>query len=229
MPLDNIQKEYNLSREAASRLLKVSIRTLDRYVRAKKMSTTIVDGRIWLNRKEIEEFKDLKSREAIVDKVDMSTSKMSIDNGVDKVDSGVDIVDTMDIPEQDFVDILGNRGGKNFKSRERLEDSVYKKLYTELHQEVMENHERLEIANYRVGQLENQLKNSIPLLEYHRESYAKEKSSDELKNKLNESVGLIKTLYLKIKYQKFTKRIFILILLTVLALQPLWLLLLYKS
>lgn len=229
MPLDNIQKEYNLSREAASRLLKVSIRTLDRYLKAKKMSTTLVDGRIWLNKKEIEEFKDLKSREVAIDKVDMSIPKMSIDTGVDKVDSGVDIVDTMDIPPQDFVDILGGHGIKNFKTRQRTEDSVYKKLYTELRQEMDESHERLEIANYRVGQLENQLKNSIPLLEYHRENYAKEKFSDELKNKFNESMGLIKTLYLKIKYQKFTKRVFILILLAVLALQPLWLFFLYKS
>lgn len=227
MPLDNTQKEYNLSREAASRLLKVSIRTLDRYLKAKKMSTTIVDGRIWLNRKEIEDFRSLRGRENTVDRMDMSTSKMSIDIGVDRVDSevdnevdnGVDMVDTIDIEKQDFVDILGSP----------VEESIYKKLYSELRQEIGESRERLEIANYRVGQLENQLKNSIPLLEYHRESYAKEKFSDELKNKLNESIGLIKTLYLKIKYQKFTKRVFILILLAVLALQPLWLFFLYKS
>ncbi len=207
----DIQKRYNLSREAAGRLLKVSIRTLDRYVRAKKMSTQVVDGRIWLNKEEIEAFNVDKNRVIKVDTVSVSTSKMSIDNGIDKVDN-------VEVLEQESVDSVSTRHQRNDKNE------TYKNLYSELREELKEKQDRLEIANYRVGQLEAQVKNSIPLLEYHREKYEIKKAEDELKNQLGESTNLIKRLSLSIKYEKFSKRVFLIILLIILALQPLWLL-----
>lgn len=211
MEIVDIQKRYNLSREAASRLLKVSIRTLDRYVRAKRMSTQVVDGRIWLSKDEVEAFNIDKNKVIKVDTVDMSTSEMSIDNGVDKVDN-------IEVLEQESVDSVSTRRSKNDKNE------TYKNLYSELKEELKEKQDRLEIANYRVGQLEAQVKNSIPLLEYHREKYEIKKAEDELKTQLGESTNLIKRLSLSIKYEKFSKRVFLTILLIILALQPLWLL-----
>jgi len=160
MEIVDIQKRYNLSREAAGRLLKVSIRTLDRYVRAKKMSTQVVDGRIWLNKEEVETFNVDKNRVIKVDTVNMSTSKMSIDNSVDKVDN-------IEVLEQESVDSVSTRHSRNDKNE------TYKNLYSELKEDLKEKQDRLEIANYRVGQLEAQVKNSVPLLEYHREKYVR--------------------------------------------------------
>ncbi len=211
MEIVDIQKRYNLSREAAGRLLKVSIRTLDRYVRAKKMSTQVVDGRIWLNKEEVETFNVDKNRVIKVDTVNMSTSKMSIDNSVDKVDN-------IEVLEQESVDSVSTRHSRNDKNE------TYKNLYSELKEDLKEKQDRLEIANYRVGQLEAQVKNSVPLLEYHREKYETKKAEDDLKNQLGESTNLIKRLSLSIKYEKFSKRVFLIILLIILALQPLWLL-----
>lgn len=223
MPVDNIQKKYNLSREAASRLLKVSIRTLDRYIKGKKMSTMVVDGRIWLSKGEVEQFKVDRGQKVIVDNVDMSTSRLSIDNVVDNVDGEVDKVDTVTKSGDEFVDILTT---PRLKKHNHDGDGIYSKIYAELREELSEKQERLEIANYRVGQLENQLRNSVPMLEYHRENYEKKKAEKELKNKLNESMTVIQNLYQKIKYHKFSKKVFIIALLIVLALQPLWLLVL---
>lgn len=211
MEIVDIQKRYNLSREAASRLLKVSIRTLDRYVRAKKMSTQVVDGRIWLSKDEVETFNIDKNKIIKVDTIDVSTSRMSIDNGVDKVDN-------IEVLEQESVDSVSTRRSKNDKNE------TYKNLYSELKEELKEKQDRLEIANYRVGQLEAQVKNSIPLLEYHREKYEIKKAEEELKTQIGESTNLIKRLSLSIKYEKFSKRVFLTILLVILALQPLWLL-----
>lgn len=207
-------EEFNIDRKAASKLLKMSLRTIDRYVRQKRLSTRVVNGRVWLDRKEIEGLKFEKERAIIVDKVDMSTPPMSIDNNVDNiVDTDVDNVDNGELIEI---------------KRDDIEGKIYQKLYVELKEEVKEKQERLEIANYRVGQLEAQVRNSIPLLEYHRESYARKKQEKSFKNKIEELGSICKRLTVQLKFEKFNKRIFLIILLFILALQPLWLLLIYK-
>ena len=53
---ENVKKGYSVSRKVASRLLGVSTRTVDRYVRDKRLSTVTISGRIWLNRGEVDEF-----------------------------------------------------------------------------------------------------------------------------------------------------------------------------
>lgn len=214
----DIQKRYNLSRETASKLLKVSIRTLDRYIKAKKMSSQIVDGRIWLDKNEIETFRVSKNKVVRVDTVDMSTSRMSIDNSMDRVDS-------VEVFPQDSVDPVST---KHERPRSNSNDT-YKNLFLELKEELNEKQERLEIANYRVGQLEAQLRSSIPLLEYHREKYENKKIEEEYKTQLSESANILKRLSLSIKYEKFSKRIFVGLLLIILALQPLWLLFYFNS
>lgn len=218
MEIVDIQKRYNLSREAASKLLKISVRTLDRYVKAKKVSTQIIDGRIWLKKGEIEEFKFNKTKVIEVDSVNMSTPKMSIDNDVDRIDN-------VEVFSQDSVDPVSTK-------HERLrsnQNETYKNLFLELKEELKEKQERLEIANYRVGQLETQLRSSIPLLEYHREKYENKKIEEEFKTQLSESANMLKRLSMSIKYEKFSKRIFLIILLIILALQPLWLLFYFNT
>lgn len=141
----------------------------------------------------------------MVDGVGMSTSELSIDTDVDRVDS---------------VDILSAQPRKMGQG-----NGTYKKLYEELREELHEKQERLEIANYRVGQLEAQVRSSIPMLEYHRENYDRQRAEQDLRAKLGESTSILKDLANKIRYERFGKRVFLFVLLIVLALQPLWLLL----
>lgn len=217
--LDPQLEQYNLDRKAASRLLKVSIRTIDRYIKDKKLSTSVVDGRVWLDRAEVGQFKDQKEEKRKVGNVDMSTPKMSIDNGVD---SQVDNVDKIEVINRDNVSTVSTRKKKT------TENKVYKELYTQAKEELNEKQERLEIANYRVGQLEAQLKNTIPILEYHKESFEKKKKQDELKEKITQQNTVIKRIKTHLKSATFNKRVFLIILLALLALQPLWLLLIYR-
>jgi hypothetical protein len=218
MEMIDAQKTYNMSRESASRFLKVSIRTLDRYIRSKKVSTRIVDGRIWLSKEELESFKVGKSGIIRVDSGYVSTDEVSIDERVDNMDN-------VEVFSQDNVQTMS---GKRARTRPEDQGEAYKNLYDELKKELEEKQGRLEIANYRVGQLEAQVKSSIPMLEYHRERYEIKKAEDELKAKLSESENLIKRISLSIKYEKFSKRIFLIILLVILALQPLWLILYFN-
>src|SRR3989338_5201486 len=189
MRIDNMQKQYNLSREAASKMLKVSIRTLDRYLKNKKLSSHLVDGRIWLEKDEVKLFKLNKGSATLVDEVDMSTSNLSTENEVDNVDN-------VEVIGQDFVD---NMSTKRERSRTNVSagsngNDEYKNLYIAQSEELKEKQDRLEIANYRVGQLEAQLKSSVPMLEYHREKYEIKREQDELKDQINESKNLVSRL-----------------------------------
>lgn len=50
-----------IDRQAASRLLKVSVRTIDRYIRRGKLLARIQNGRVWLNKKDIATFSEARS------------------------------------------------------------------------------------------------------------------------------------------------------------------------
>jgi aspartate carbamoyltransferase regulatory subunit len=220
MTTEKGENTYNIDRKAASKLLKVSMRTVDRYVKSKKLSIQIINGRVWLNKKEIIDFKDRRLAPVNVDKIIVSTPDLSIDDNVDRVD------------RVDRVEVFENENFEKFSSKKNensLSNEVYKKLYFDAKDELKEKQERLEIANYRVGQLEAQVKNSIPLLEYHRENYERKKVEEEFATKINESITTLKKLSLEVKIATFKKRMAVIILFTILALQPLWLLLIYKQ
>lgn len=209
MTVENLQKRYNLSREATGRLLKISIRTVDRYLKSKKLSSQLVDGRVWLEKSEVERFMAAKDDVIRIDSVGMSTPGMSMDNSVDT--------------SREYVHSLSTKSENSESER-----GVYKKLYLETKEELREKQERLEIANYRVGQLESQIRQSIPMLKYHQESYERSKAEQEVKEQINESLKLVQELTLKIRQLNLNKKIFLFILLIILALQPLWLIVYYS-
>ncbi|MBD3360623.1 hypothetical protein GF366_02350 [Candidatus Peregrinibacteria bacterium] len=208
-------KKYNIDRKSAGKLLKVSTRTVDRYIKANKLSRQVNNGRVFLDKKEIIEFRKQKEMTDTIDNVDMSRSKTSIDNRMDNIDN-------IEVINKDNVNTVST--GK----RPNSNTQIYKHLYNQLKEELLQKQERLEIANYRVGQLETQIKNSIPMLEFHREKYEYNRREDELQEKLDQQNTIIKRISKKLFYEKFSKRVFLIILLIIIALQPLWLLYIYK-
>lgn len=110
----------------------------------------------------------------------------------------------------------------------KKEAEIYKKLYTESLKELQQKQERLEGATYRVGQLESQVKQSVPLLEYRQ----KEEEVIQLKDnvKKNELQYQKKLFHIKKELQesKLMKNIYIFILLSVLVFLPI-LIIYYQS
>jgi hypothetical protein len=200
-----------ISRKDASKLLKVSMRTVDRYVKCGKLSMSTVGSHVFLDRLELLELK--KSRQV----VDTYRHDLSIDKLVDRVDK--------EEPEkEELVYSVSTR-----KAQPQSKNSkIYEKLFSELRTELHERQERLEIANYRVGQLETQLRNSIAIHDYHREKFLRDKDETELKNKIQESDSIIRRMVYKLKYEKLIKKMYLLLMLIIIALQPLWLLVIYK-
>jgi len=216
--VDSVGVHYGLSRKKAAVLLNVSIRTIDRRIESGKLSTFRRDGRVWLSRDEI-------LNGVVSKKVDMSghvdvalssgSAAVLLSRGVDNhVD---DCLVSSNIVEKENRKYNIENGNIN-----------YRDLYQQLKSEINEKQERLEMANYRVGQLECQVRNCIPMLEYNEEKYNKDIEIENKNKVIKESKELIFNLSKKIKAIKFTKRVFVMILLIILAFQPLWLYFLYK-
>ena len=145
-----------------------------------------------------------------VDTTAVSMSNLSSDKTVDKDDNS-----------PDKVDILESETRKKSSGRK---SSAYKKLYEELQVEIKEKQGRLEVANYRVGQLENQLRNSIPLLQYHRESQEKKAKELKYKKEITQKDSLLQSLKKELRNEQLVKKVFAFLCFLIMALQPLWLL-----
>lgn len=194
---------FNVDRKIASRMLKVSIRTIDRYIRTKKLSTEKRDGRIWLSKEEIIKLKRQKSTPPIdiddimnddYSSIDKSNDKYS-DKTLDKGDNANNVVHVMsrDTPSQ-------------------TNDNVYQKLFEEAQHDLKRKQELLEGANYRVGQLEATLKETVPLLE-HQKLLGQQRLTQAELAKINKDLA----------DEKMAKKIYFIILFIVMLLQPLWL------
>jgi hypothetical protein len=103
---------------------------------------------------------------------------------------------------------------------------IYQKLYEELKQELKIKQERLEGANYRVGQLEAQLEiqknETVPLLEYKKILQLEEAKVEKAQEALGIVEGKLKTFQTRLKEERLNKNIYLLVLFILLLLQPLW-------
>lgn len=220
---------YDIDRKTASRLLKISVRTVDRYINSQKVSHERRDGRIWLDKKEIMQLKARRRVDKVDSVVDMSTDKMSIDK-VDliPVDMSIDSEGntyhsvTPDDGETGRPEFTQNASPKA-RARAQEEDiQVYKNLYEQLQQELKDKEQHLEMANYRLGQLEARIQETIPLLDYKRDLANEKAEKDQLRKNLDSHLMELDVALNNYREERFNKRIYLILLFILLLLQPLW-------
>ncbi len=217
---------YDIDRKTASRLLKVSVRTVDRYIVGEKISHERRDGRIWLDKKEILKLRarkrvdiavDMSTRDLSMDKVDLIAVDTSIDNegntfhAVENEDGTIEVQEVTRKPAHSPQPKTPQDGPE-----------VYRKLYEQLQEELKEKEQRLEMANYRVGQLEARIKESIPLLDYKRDLANEQAEKDRLRKDLDAHLMEIEMAANNFREERFNKRIYLILLFILLLLQPLW-------
>lgn len=208
-----------VDRKTASRLLKVSIRTVDRYIRSKKLSIETRDGRIWLNKSQVLKLRVSKESRQPVDSVD---SGMSIDKQVStSVDMSIDNDQFVSTPYDGEKPV---RRANTSLANEESAPFIYKKLFEELQTDLKEKQERLEGANYRVGQLEALLKDAVPLNDHNRLLIAERAEKQNLEADVSSLAQTAEHLTERLKDEKFTKKVFLIFLFIIMLLQPLWLL-----
>lgn len=109
--MDNVA---DIDRKTASRLLGVSVRTIDRYIRRGKLKAWEENGRVWFKKKEISKFSHHTPE----------YNRAMVDNPI---------------------------------AAPTIKDDFYRDLYEEARRTLQEYHQKLEQANYRIGQLESQI------------------------------------------------------------------------
>ncbi|MCD6109436.1 hypothetical protein J7J83_01630 [bacterium] len=173
------EKTFTVSRNEASKILKVSTRTLDRYIKIAKVSNKNIAGRVFLNIDEITKL--AKERR----------SHRKIKYRQPQIHHKTPSVPTPDILIESDVNFI-----------EKVENRIYKNLYDESQRDLKVFQQRLEGANYRVGQLESQIESSVPILEHQK-------------------------LLAGHKKERYNKRVLYVLLAILLGLQPIWLILAY--
>lgn len=200
--------DYVLDRNAAARMLKVSVRTLDRYLKGERLSCSKDDGRIWLSKEEVSAFKGARDERRARRILDVVESDLSVEKTSEYVD-----LSSRNLSSHAHVDELN------------VVESVYKVLYEEAKQQLEEQQKRLEGANYRVGQLEAELKNTVPMLEFQQKQVLYLETSEDMKQRLTKVSQKLQETQKQYQVEKYNKYIYLVVLLIILALQPLWLML----
>lgn len=170
--------KFSLSREDAAEKLKVSLRTVDRYLKTGKLGHVKLEEegvlRVFVNEEEIMELINRKQKR----KTEQGSDD-SLKSEAENANSGQGSLVGQKAPENEKNANSGVNDGVA---------EVYRRLYEETNQRLGEANRRLEGANYRVGELEAQLKTSVPLLEY-REAQDKAQKLSEKADKLNQEVA----------------------------------------
>ena len=218
---------YTLNRKDVSQILGVSVRTVDSYISGGKLSIERKNGRIWLDRKEVAKFRNsLRLMNA-------SGQNFNIDN-VDTTRQHVYSLTTSDADSANFKNQPTPNNPISSSPKVPSSYEIYKQLFEEFNAELKVRQERLEGANYRVGQLEAMIKDYIPKNEHQ----ALLSNVREENNRLLGEANTIRlaaqkslqeerlkqdNLHQKLKESSADKRIYLILLFILLALQPLWL------
>ncbi|MFN7160918.1 MAG: helix-turn-helix domain-containing protein [Candidatus Gracilibacteria bacterium] len=147
---------YNVDRKEASDFLQVSERTVDRYIRAGKLTFKKVGHHVYLSKDELESLKN-----TLVQNVEQ-----------------VSIVSESKAHEQKAVAPI-DLSSASYKD---IENQIFKNLYDNTKQELDKKQREVEILNYRLGKIEFEIKNTVPLLEYSKEKDTLEDQNAELKS-----------------------------------------------
>lgn len=211
--------KFTVTRKQAATLLDVSTRSIDRYIRGKKLSARKKGGAILLNEEELQnlkvaKFQNMHGASPAVEgrahrHIDSSQQTTIIDGTTGEVEA-------TSAPTKAIV--KKEKGGAR--------EEVFEELYDLSRREIREYHNKLEAANYRLGQIETQMKHSVPLLDFQAKEDQLRENENVIGTKVKRQEEALDMLEQEIKAERLNKNIYIGLLFGLLALQPLlWLLL----
>jgi len=198
-----------VSRKKAAEILNVSTRTVDRYIDEEKLSIKKEKNRIWLNMDELIKLKKKKELNEKLENIEQTVQ--SIDQN--RVENHNQVVEAGYTGQEESKIILENpeinshlgSGKKDFLQTV----PAIEKIFFKLEERLAEKQEKVEVANFRVGQLENQLKNCLPIKEFYRIEYENKKLEETVINNTKEVNHFITSVREKIKGLKMKNKIYL--------------------
>jgi len=220
--------KFTLSRKDAADLLAISTRTLDRYIQNKKLSARKKAGNILLSEEEVNNLKVTLFQNMHGASPAMEGRAHRHVDSVSARQNTIFDAETGTVEEHEVEEKTAEEGTPALRAAVVKSDreKVFEELYDLSRREVREYHNKLEAANYRLGQLEVQSKHSVPLLDYQEKEMALRQQDEIIQSKVRRQEETIQIMEQDVKSERLNKNIYIGLLFGLLALQPLlWLLL----
>ena len=187
-----------VDRTEASKILKVSTRTVDRYMRKYGFKTRKDGRRVLIKRNDIDKI----IQEHIGRFIDIKDN--NLDEILNKKESEEQTDNVSNLTVKDIkVEKVKKRAFKN------IEGEIYKELYDETKKELKEKQQRLEAATYRVGQLEAQVKNMVPMLAYSKKEKELKEVYMSIDQKKKQSQEEIEKMEAKLRSERIAKWIYL--------------------
>ncbi len=193
-----------VDREEASEILKVSTRTIDRYIRKHKFKTRKDGRRVLMKRVDIDKIIQEQIGQ-FVDQKNINLGKAAESNSTQ--------ITVKDVKVESV-----KKSVENEKSQK--EEAVYKNLYTEAKKEIKEKQERLDAATYRVGQLESQVKSMVPMLEFSKKEKELKEAKGTIEQKEIEKLQVLNKMENKLKNERMAKWIYLSLVGMLLVIEP---------
>lgn len=219
--------KFTLSRNDAADLLAVSTRTIDRYIRGKRLSARKKAGNILLSEEEVNNLKVTLFQNMHGASPEMEgRAHRHVDSVAARQSSTIFDAETGTVEESEVTEEVAVMQAPKAVAVKSERENVFEELYDLSRREVREYHNKLEAANYRLGQLEVQVKHSVPLLDYQEKEQAIRQQDEIIQSKVRRQDETIQIMEHEVKSERLNKNIYIGLLFGLLALQPLlWLLL----
>lgn len=227
----------HISREKAAEQLNVSVRTVDRYIRRGFLEIKRLNRNVFISRPSFERYYQEQVTKGLIE-TEPETAKTKAND-----DATAAVNETIEVSENDTSEVGARMAGSSVGERARATSgiggphphsyatesvsvSIYKELYEELKEKNEEQIKRLEGAHYRVGQLEAQVKNMVPMLEFKQERKRLVAIDQQYKEDIKQAKVRVVQSRRLIETERFNKNVYIALVYGMLALQPVfWVLL----
>jgi hypothetical protein len=228
----------HISREKAAEQLNVSVRTVDRYIRRGFLEIKRLNRNVFISRPSFERYYQEQIDKGLVESKPKTNSSKA-----KPVTETIETIETIEVSESDASEAGARMAGPTVGTRaheantiggrhphsyatESVSVSIYKELYEELKEKNEEQVKRLEGAHYRVGQLEAQVKNMVPMLEFKQERKRLTAIDQQYKQDIKQAKVRVVQSRRLIETERFNKNVYIALVYGMLALQPVfWVLL----
>jgi len=200
-----------IDKKEAANLLQVSTRTIDRYIARKELSRKFQDGKVYLKKNEVVDLSKRRHRKVYGKAKEEPVRQEPVyQEPVQKVAEPKIVQEPVSEPP----------------SETRItKEKFYKEMYEEIKSELKMYQQKLEGANYRVGQLEAKLETAIPLLEHERKLSLEQKEVKQLKAANRETYSQLDVMQKEYESETLNKKVLLGVIIVLLILQPIWLLL----
>ena len=203
---------HYVNKEEALQILNISTRTLERYIKKYRLKTRKDGRRILIKRNDVDRVlkKYMRQHDRQINDRNATNFKGIYDTKK-KYDN---------MSDMSHIDVKNIEIKSVKEKKENPEVSIYKDLYADFKKDLKEKQERLEAATYRVGQLEAQLKNTVPLLDYTRKEKEIKDVNRALEQKAIQGEVVIKQVENKLYQERLAKWVYLSLVGLLLAAQP---------